>query len=226
MSPRRSGIAKLDIMAQEPETKAVVRPLRLPGTYLSVETRQLIYGLVVVLLVTMIGMLLSLQGWKSRAPAFDMVTYFNSAENLLKKGIPAHYGDISSYGSFSPPGTTWLMVPGMLLFNDPRLYEKFGSALLHLGTLVGVFLLARQSLGIRCAYLSVILYGLSGLGLSFAGLSVARLSEREREVVVRGAHGSVAGVEPAARRTADLCGATVVAAEEGSVGARHGPSGA
>ena len=131
--------------------------------------QQLIYGLVVVLLVTLVGMVLTLEGWRSRAPAFDMLTYFNSAQTLLKAGTAARYGDISSYGAFSPPGTTWLMAPGMLLFNDPRLYEKFGSALLYLATLLGVFLLARASLGIWCAYLSVVLYGLSGLGLSFAG---------------------------------------------------------
>jgi hypothetical protein len=156
-------------MEQESETRAVVRPLRVTGTYLSLETWQLIYGLVIVLLVTLIGMLMALQGWKSRAPAFDMMTYFNSAEHLLKTGTPARYGDVSSYGSFSPPGTTWLMTPGMLFLNDARLYEGFGSAFLYLGTLLGVFVLARRSFGMRCAYLSVILYGLSGLGLSFAG---------------------------------------------------------
>ena len=117
---------------QAAETTAVDKPVRLAGTHLSVKTRQLIYGRVIVILVTMIGMLLTLQGWKSRAPAFDMLTYFNSAETLLKTGTPAPYGDISSYGFFSLPGTTWLIAPGMLLFNDPRLYEKFGSALLHL----------------------------------------------------------------------------------------------
>ena len=154
---------------QETENEAFVRPLLKRGTALSVETRQVIVGFAIVLLVTIIGMLLSLQGWKSRPPAFDMLTYFNSAEHLLKTGTPARYGDVSSYGSFPPGGTTWLIAPGMLLFHDPRLYEKFGSTLLHLGTLLGVFLLARRSFGMRCAYLSVILYGLSGLGLSFAG---------------------------------------------------------
>jgi hypothetical protein len=156
-------------MMQETENEAFVRPLLKRGMALSVETRQVIVGFAIVLLVTIIGMLLTLQGWKSRPPAFDMLTYFNSAENLLKTGTPARYGDVSSFGSFPPPGTTWLMAPGMLLFHDPRLHEKFGSTLLHLGTLLGVFLLARRSFGMRCAYLSVILYGLSGLGLSFAG---------------------------------------------------------
>jgi Dolichyl-phosphate-mannose-protein mannosyltransferase len=129
----------------------------------------LICGLGIVFLVGLVGMVLALQGWRSRAPAFDMVTYFNSAEALLKTGTPARYGDVSSYRAFAPPGTTWLLAPGMLLLDDPRLYEKLGSALLHVATLVGVFLLARASLGIWCAYLSVVLYGLSGLGLSFAG---------------------------------------------------------
>src|SRR5262250_814163 len=158
-----------DIMMQETENEAFVRPLLKCGTTLSVETREVIVGFAIVLLVTIIGMLLTLQGWKSRPPAFDMLTYFNSAERLLKTGTPARYGDVSSYGSFPPGGTTWLMAPGMLLFHDPRLYEKFGGTLLHLGTLLGVFLLARRSFGMRCAYLSVILYGLSGLGLWFAG---------------------------------------------------------
>jgi hypothetical protein len=136
---------------------------------LSVETRQWLYGLTIIILVTIVGMLLALQGWRSRPPAFDMLTYFNRAEALLKQGTLPRYGDISSYGSFSPPGTAWLIAPGMLVLNDPRLYEKLGSGLLYLGTLLGIFLLARAALGIRCAYLSVALYGLSGLGLYFAG---------------------------------------------------------
>ncbi len=61
------------------------------------------------------------------------------------------------------------MVPGMLFFDDPRLYESVGSAGLYFGTLIGVFLLARTCFGLRCAYLSVLLYGLSRNGLFFAG---------------------------------------------------------
>ena len=105
---------------QETENEAFVRPLLKRGTALSVETRQVIVGFAIVLLVTIIGMLLPLQGWKSRPPAFDMLTYFNSAEHLLKTGTPARYGDVSSYGSFPPGGTTWLIAPGMLLFHDPE----------------------------------------------------------------------------------------------------------
>jgi Dolichyl-phosphate-mannose-protein mannosyltransferase len=165
----QSGIVRLDIMPLT--TGSSTSATRLPsheGTR-SVETRQLTYGLIVILLVMISGMLFTLEGWKARTPAFDMLTYFNSAENLLKNGTPARYGDVSSYGAFSPPGSTWLMAPGMLALKDPRLYEKVGSALLHFATLLGVFFLARDVFGIRCAYLSVVLYGLSGLGLAFAG---------------------------------------------------------
>ena len=156
-------------MMQETENEAFVRPLLKRGTALSVETRQVIVGFAIVLLVTIIGMLLTLQGWKSRPPGFDMLTYFNSAEHLLKTGTPARYGDVSSYGSFSPPGTTWLLAPGIALFDDPRLSRYVGAGFLHLATLIGILLLARQCFGARTAYLAVVLYGLSGLGLFIAG---------------------------------------------------------
>jgi hypothetical protein len=156
-------------MHQKSDHRLLAVPLprrKLSGFGISQQTAS---ALLSFLSVAALGLMLALQGWKSRPPAFDMLTYFHSAENLLKRGAPAAYGDISSYGSFSPPGTTWLMAPGMLVFTDPRLYEKLGAAALHLGTLLGIFLLAHEVLGRRCAYLCVAAYGLSGLGLAFAG---------------------------------------------------------
>jgi hypothetical protein len=98
-----------------------------------------------------------------------MLTYYNNAAALVHRGVLPRVGDVSSYGSFSPPGSSWFMALGLLVFNDPRLYEKAGSGLLYIGTLLGVFSLARAVFGSRCAYLSVLLYGFSGLGLSIAG---------------------------------------------------------
>lgn len=66
------------------------------------------------------------------------------------------------------------MIPGALSFNDPRLFESIGCALLYVGTLVGIFLLARDYLGRVCAYVAVVLWGLSELGLVFAESSRAR----------------------------------------------------
>jgi hypothetical protein len=119
--------------------------------------------------LAVIGSILTLQGWRDRPPAIDMVSYFRGAEELLRAGILPVHGDISSYGSFSPPGAAWLMAPGMLLFDDPRLFEKVGSLALHVATLVGVYLLASETLGRAAGRLAAAIYGLSALALAFAG---------------------------------------------------------
>jgi hypothetical protein len=119
--------------------------------------------------VAAIGLALALQGWRNVAPAIDMVSYFRGAEDLVLHGILPTHGDVSSYGSFSPPGAAWLMAPGMLVFDDPRLFEKLGSAVLHVLTLVGIYLLGREAFGRGTALLAVGIYGLSGLALAFAG---------------------------------------------------------
>jgi hypothetical protein len=61
------------------------------------------------------------------------------------------------------------MLPSTLLFNDPRLAEYVGAGLLHLLTLLGVFLLGRKYFGTWCGCLAVVLYGLSAQGLWWAG---------------------------------------------------------
>jgi len=125
--------------------------------------------MVVVHLVAAVGMVLALQGWQSRLIPFDLVPHVESAQEFLVSGRLPDRGCLSGFASYNPPGITWLLLSGMLVFNDPRLFEYLGSGLLYLATLVGVFLLACDYLGIRCALLSVGLYGLSELGLNFAG---------------------------------------------------------
>ena len=61
------------------------------------------------------------------------------------------------------------MLPSTLLFHDPRLSEYVGAGLLHLLTLLGVFLLGRKYFGTWCGCLAVVLYGLSAQGLWWAG---------------------------------------------------------
>ncbi len=126
-------------------------------------------SVVVVLAVTAVGLALALQGWRSHAPAFDMLPYLYGTDEFLERGVILSHGNLSSYGPFFPPGTFWLMLPGRLAFTDPRLFEKLGGAILYLGTIVGVFFLARAVFGLACARVSAIVYGLSGLGLAFAG---------------------------------------------------------
>ncbi|MBI3979949.1 MAG: hypothetical protein HY331_17380, partial [Chloroflexi bacterium] len=123
----------------------------------------------VVLVVAAAGLALAIQGWRARTPTFDLVSPILSAHALVSQGVVPDRGTLSGFGSFIPPGTSWLLAPGVLLFRDPRLYEFVGGGLLYVGTLVGLLLLVRACFGMRCAALSVLFYGLSGTGLYFAG---------------------------------------------------------
>jgi hypothetical protein len=126
-------------------------------------------GMLVVVVVGAIGTTLTLQGWKSRIPNFDLLLSIHGAIELVAhKRIP-HRGALASFASHNPPGEAWLMAPGVFLFTDPRLFEFPGSVTLYLGTLIGVFLLARMYFGMPCATLAVTVYGLSELGLYVAG---------------------------------------------------------
>jgi hypothetical protein len=121
------------------------------------------------LIVAVLSTALTMQGWRSRIPAFDMLPYLVNIQDFLGSGLLPRFGDTSSYGSLSPPGTTWLMLPGALLFQDIRLTEYTGAALLHFATLLGIFLLGREAFGYRTGLLAVLLYGLSANALFFAG---------------------------------------------------------
>ncbi len=126
-------------------------------------------AIVAVVSVAAVGLLLAFQGWNSRLMNFDHINFTAAADDLLAHGTLPARGDVSSYLAFNTPGPAWLMLPGMLIFQDPRLYEAVGSAALYIGSLFGLFLLARMCFGTRCAYLAVVLYGLSRNGLFFAG---------------------------------------------------------
>jgi hypothetical protein len=121
-----------------------------------------------VLVIGTIGVLLALQGWNSRSMLFDNLNFIDAADQLLKSGTLPDRGDVSSYWVYATPGPAWFMVPGMLIFSDPRLYEVIGSVFLYAGTLAGIFLIARMCFGVRCAYLSVALFGLSRIGIFYA----------------------------------------------------------
>ncbi len=131
--------------------------------------REVLYGALIVISVAVVSVALSMQGWRSRIPAFDLLTYHYGIRDFLETGTQLQHGDTGSYGSYKPPGTAWLMLPGVLVFDDPRLTDYLGTALLHLSTLLGLFLLARRLFGVGCAALAVVLYGLSAQGIFLAG---------------------------------------------------------
>src|SRR5919204_5057587 len=70
-----------------------------------VERRELSYGVIFVFFVALAGVALAVQGWRSRIPTFDLLTYIRSVHDLLASGALPRYGDLSSGGAFSPPGT-------------------------------------------------------------------------------------------------------------------------
>src|SRR5438128_218718 len=123
-----------------------------------VRSRESFWSVVLLLAVTAIGLVLALQGWRSRAPAFDMLPYFYATDEFLERGVILAHGNLSSYGPFFPPGTFWLMLPGRLTFTDPRLFEKLGGAILYFGTIVGVFCFARAAFGSPCARFASVVY--------------------------------------------------------------------
>jgi hypothetical protein len=133
------------------------------------QRRQSIYGLSVVVAVALLAAVFTAQGWRSRIVSFDLVPDLYQAHAFLATGTLPSHGDVGSYGSFAPPGPALLMLPSVALFHDPRLSQYIGAGLLHLVTLLGVFLLARKYFGTWCAILAVVLYGLSAQGLFWAG---------------------------------------------------------
>ena len=142
---------------------------RIKGVSKAVQDHDLILGIAVIALVAIISIAINMQGWRSRIPAFDLLTYIYGIRNFLETGVLPQHGDTGSYGSYKPPGTAWLMLPSTVLFADPRLSEYAGTALLHVLTLAGIYLLARDYFGTRCAIMAVLLYGLAEHGLFLAG---------------------------------------------------------
>ena len=81
-------------------------------------------GAASVLAVAAVSMLLTMQGWQSRVPAFHLLTYDYTARAFLETGaIPSH-GAPGAMGPSHLPGTAWLMMPGIVLLGDPRLSDR------------------------------------------------------------------------------------------------------
>jgi hypothetical protein len=131
--------------------------------------RRSTYGVIVVIAVFLLASVLTAQGWRSRILVFDLVPAIRAAHVLVATGALPEHSDVGSYGAFAPPGPAWLMLPSTPFFDDPRLSQYVGAGLLHFLTLLGLFLLGRKYFGTWCGCLAVVLYGLSGQGLWWAG---------------------------------------------------------
>ena len=122
----------------------------------------------VICLTAIAGLLRAPQGWRTRFVTWDLVILLESAHKFVTAGHIPFQGCLNGFVTYIPPGTNWLLVPGVILFDDPRLFQSVGAATLYLGTLAGMCLLARSYCGSWCGVLSVVLYSTSAFGLLFA----------------------------------------------------------
>ena len=132
-------------------------------------SRELAVGTACVLVIGALGVAVGTHGWRSRHPDLDVISSIESAHHLLQHGRIPERGTITSFGSYAPPGLAWLVAPGVATFPDPRLFGFLGSGVLHIGTLLGILLLARRYLSLPYALLAAALFSLSDIGLFFAG---------------------------------------------------------
>jgi hypothetical protein len=113
----------------------------------------------------------SVQGWRERtlvrAESEDLVTSILSAGDLLHHGTLPYRGAVASTLLFTSPGTAWLLAPGMLIFQDPRLFELPLSILLFAFTLAGIVLVGNR-FGDTCGWLAACIYASSWTGMFFA----------------------------------------------------------
>lgn len=130
--------------------------------------REAIRITLVLVLLAGCGMLFANQGWRAQIMNIDLIPYPEALSQLFQAGIIPERGVLTSYQSFTPPGIAYLMLPGMLVFDDPRLFEIVGASFMYIGTLIGIWLLAEQAFNRRCAMLAMIFYALSGQGFFFA----------------------------------------------------------
>ncbi|MBN2084376.1 MAG: hypothetical protein JW748_04065 [Anaerolineales bacterium] len=114
-----------------------------------------------ILAVTIASSLLLYSGWKERSPydSPDILAHQGNAIDLISNGVIPYRGQGLSYSGWAPPGTSFLMVPGVLLMSDPRLAEVPGAVLLHFGTLLFLFLIIRDLFGRGPAWAAVAVAG-------------------------------------------------------------------
>ena len=111
---------------------------------------------------------MSLTGRYGGVPHYDLLWDTMNAHRLVTEGtIPVH-GCVSSLYSFNPPGISFGMAPGIAVFpHRPVAAERFGAALLFVGTLWGLFLLVYPRLGGWAASASILLFSMASGGAFF-----------------------------------------------------------
>ena len=107
-------------------------------------------------------------GAPGRFVGMDFLLHFHALEAFFERGEWPSRGHITSLGSFAPPGTAWLLLPGWWFFDDLRRAETVGTLVLHGFTLWGIAVLGARIGGEKTAILAMLFYASSPRGLFFA----------------------------------------------------------
>lgn len=118
--------------------------------------------------IVIAGLSLSWQGWRARGPDQDVMSSMVRTAALVERGRIPQRGNLTDHNSFRPPGLSWLLVPGVVAFDDPRRIELTGTGLLYAGTAIGVFMLARLWFGSAVGLTAAALYAASAIGIYLA----------------------------------------------------------
>ena len=132
------------------------------------------HAALVIALIGLGGLGVAFQGWRARGPDVDVVSAMVRAVALVERGHIPRRGNLTDNNSFRPPGSTWLAIPGLFMFSDPRLVELAGSGLLYLATLPGVFLIGRHFFSVNVGLFATLIYSVSAIAITHASLQQPR----------------------------------------------------
>jgi len=118
----------------------------------------------ILLSLVLFSFLMRYRGWRS-APLgdWDMLVYYLGADSMLHNGPIMEKGDLSSYQSYQPPGTVYLVLPTVALLKDARLFTLPGDLLVNISTMFLLYLIFRQAFGKGLALAIGIVFGCSRL---------------------------------------------------------------
>jgi len=126
------------------------------------------YCLILLFLsISTVSLVLSQCGWKNSFIGTDSLVGIGQAREFLHSGHVPQKACLSSFGSYIPPGSAWLMIPGVAT-GVQEFYERPGACVLFLITLVGIFVLSRQSFGDYASLGATAFFAFSDFGMNWA----------------------------------------------------------
>jgi hypothetical protein len=118
----------------------------------------------ILLALVLFSFLMRYRGWRSTPLGnADMLVYYLGAESMVHEGTVMEKGDITSYASFPPPGTVYMVLPAIAWLKDPRLFTLPGDLLVNLATMFFLYMIFRQCAGRGLALAICVVFGLSRL---------------------------------------------------------------